>query len=415
MKRIGYLICACMLVCLMVGCSTEQTTETSTAILPTTEAAVTEVQETERWNDMNVFPGQIFGIITESGEDTVQVYKDNDPVGVIVVRSEDPETLRAEMGGMGQVVLQQLKPFNGKPVGFIVTYRGNDYTFYCYDDPVIRNDPAYTDKISRAGQVKLPFAPTEQEEALIRYMTTPQYTQEQIEKWISDGFTLEQWAEKIAVPADAVQLLNALQYRQKEHQDNMTFDDHSNHLTWGGIWNAETVFKNRSGNCGGTSNIMNALLSGDFDQQGYVQFSSNNGGHIFNYFVSNGIYVMCDFIGIYDENTYYPAETNAYIVYTCTDPNNFGQWYCSEGIFAPEFFNPESESYLYQLIMYPRDGTLFPKAYDKSGKETLFGNHIWDVYPKQHQEDIIILYEHEDYPARFVNVPTVEKWPKEIR
>lgn len=145
MKTLLNLLFVCSLLIAMTGCSAGKTVETipadtSATVIPVAEES--QPQENKeplvnlmvRWNNWNVYPGQIFGTVTDTGKDMVQVYKDNDPVGVIIVQSEDPELLRAEMGGMGQIVLQQLKPFEGKAVGFIVTYRGNNYTFYCYDD-----------------------------------------------------------------------------------------------------------------------------------------------------------------------------------------------------------------------------------------------------------------------------------------
>lgn len=265
-----------------------------------------------------------------------------------------------------------------------------------------------------------PSAPGTPEEKLVAYLTTPQYTKAQIDQWVAEGLTVTQWAEKIKVPADAVQMLNAINYRENEYNDNASFPDDTNQVYWAAMWNAREVFAHRSGNCGGTSNLMNFLLSGDFDQQGYVVFSNNTGGHIFNYFVSDGIYVMCDFIGIpnaciFGGGRTYSSDTDAYVVYVGTDVGAFGNWYRNEGFFANGFRNSDDEMYLYNLVLYRRDGSALPRARDMQGKETQFGNNIWDVYPEQYRDDYTILYEHEDYPIRFLSVPDPKTWPAEIR
>lgn len=282
------------------------------------------------------------------------------------------------------------------------------------------NNAKPTPQMPTPPSTPAPSTPSTPEEELVAYLTTPQYTREQIDQWVAEGLTLSQWAEKIRVPADAVQMLNAINYRETEYNDNVSFYDATNRLYWAGAWNAQTAFDHRSGNCAGTSNLINALLSDDFDQQGYVQFGNNTGGHIFNYFVSDGIYVFCDFIGIpgacvFGGGQTYPADTNAYIVYVGSSAEAFGKWYCQEGFFAEGFYDPNDEMYLYNMVLYSREGDSLPKGRDENRKETIFGNSIWDVHPKQYQDAFTILYEHEDYPIRFLSVPDPQTWPAEIR
>jgi len=280
------------------------------------------------------------------------------------------------------------------------------------EEPVV-SVPAVTPKPT-------PAAPSTPEETLLADLTTPQYTREQIDQWVAEGLTLEQWAEKITVPADVVQLLNAINYREKEYNDNVTFHDDALDVEWGSAWNAQTVFNYRSGNCTGTSNIVNALLSGDFDQQGYVESNGANGGHIFNYFVADGIYVFCDFVGIpgsagFGNGRTYAADTREYISYVASSPQEFGDWYLNDGYFSHEFDDANVEGYLYHLFMYPREGTKIPKGFDANSEQTKFGNCVWDVLPQQYQDGYSILYEREGHPIRFVPILDVSAWPKEIR
>ncbi len=258
---------------------------------------------------------------------------------------------------------------------------------------------------------------TAEEEAVV-YLTTPQYTEEQIAQWVAEDLTLDEWAEIIKVPADAVQMLYAMGYQTMLYNDNVTFRDNAAGIEWVAFWNAQEVFDHNSGNCAGVSNLMNYLLSGDLDEQGYVMFNANNGGHSFNYFKYNGIYVTCDFDGIpvkpmFYPDVHYPANTRDYIVYACTSTQDFGEWYRNEGFFADDFEDPNDECYLYDMWMFPREGSILPKGRDSESVRTPFD--VWDLLPEQYKDDFIILYEREGYPLRFRPIIPQDTWPAEVR
>lgn len=391
------------------------------------EKAEEPVNLSIHWGDSIILPGQVFGDITVSGADMVEVWKDNSPLGVFAVRSENPELLSVE-STMSRIQLKKLQSFEGETPGFTITYSGYDYTFYCNDDTWAEKPDVSTPDVSAPdaplepelpAKPAVPATPSTAEEKLVAYLTTPQYTKEQIDQWVAEGLTVEQWAEKIKVPADAIQMLNALNYRDVEHNDNVTFYD-SIGTEWGSAWNAQTVFDHRSGNCGGTSNIINALFVGDFDEQGYVEFNSANGGHIFNYFVSDSTYVFCDFVGIpgpysLGGERVCPPDAPWFVVYTASSPKEFGDWYRNEGFFAKEFADPNQEAYLYQLFMYPCTGVKHPKGRDNHSEQTKFNNPVWDILPEQYKDDYIILYEREGHPLRFCHIPDRKTWPSEIR
>ena len=52
------------------------------------------------------------------------------------------------------------------------------------------------------------------------------------------------------------------------------------------------TYEYMAGTCAGTSNLMNRLLAGDYEEQGYVQYL---GGHIFNYIKQDGYYTSATF------------------------------------------------------------------------------------------------------------------------
>lgn len=250
---------------------------------------------------------------------------------------------------------------------------------------------------------------SQEEREFLLYLTTPQYTQEQLEQWVSEDLTLEQWAEKITVPADAIAALKALGY-SVDHFDNVVFTQQG--TIWGGVWNAQKVFDMGGGRCGGTSHIINALLAGDFDEQGYVAYNGNNGGHIFNYFLKDGMYAMCDFVDLFAQTRLYiDQEDLAFVVYLGTDLQEFADNYMSR----PNHNDPEGSEYIYHLFMYAREGASYPKGKDAKSPPTKFNNWIIDVLPEEYREEYVFLYEREGYPIRYKPIQAPDSWPEVLR
>ena len=252
---------------------------------------------------------------------------------------------------------------------------------------------------------------SQQERDFLQYLITPQYTQEQLDQWASEDLTLDAWADRIKVPADAIAALNALGYGTMLYQDNEEISRH-NGIHWSGIWNAQKVFEMRSGNCGGTSHIMNALLSGDFDEQGYVEYNGNYGGHIYNYFVKDGVYALCDFVDLFTSDRTYIGEGKMdYIVYLGSDLQAFADSYMNER----GHNDPENSEYIYHLFMYPQEGVKHPKGFDSKSPATKFDNWVDDVLPEIFREDYVFLYEREGYPIRWKAIPDPATWPEILR
>lgn len=90
-----------------------------------------------RWRQNELYPGHIFGSISENGVDAVYVHINGEAVTDFTVRSEAPEFLEVGTMGSDRINLKRLKPFEGIPVGFTITYNGNDYTFYCADSTYV--------------------------------------------------------------------------------------------------------------------------------------------------------------------------------------------------------------------------------------------------------------------------------------
>ncbi len=66
--------------------------------------------------------------------------------------------------------------------------------------------------------------------------------------------------------------------------------------TWHFNYSAKQVFEQNKGNCGGTAALINYLLDGKYDENGYIGMVGPNhtGGHVINYLKHNGTYYVFD-------------------------------------------------------------------------------------------------------------------------
>ena len=118
----------------------------------------------------------------------------------------------------------------------------------------------------------------------------PQYSASEIQEMIDNDLSLDEVAEKISTPADLVQFLYRRGFRTGS--GSVTFDYGG--YNWSVNKTARTVFEQNAGNCGGGSNLANYILKGDTEEQGYVELSANEWGHVFNYFKIDGVYHYID-------------------------------------------------------------------------------------------------------------------------
>lgn len=68
--------------------------------------------------------------------------------------------------------------------------------------------------------------------------------------------------------------------------------------TWHSNTDGVTAIKANEGNCGATSNVVNYILKGDYQEVGYMNFSADagQGGHVFNYIKKDNKYYVIDFL-----------------------------------------------------------------------------------------------------------------------
>jgi len=254
-------------------------------------------------------------------------------------------------------------------------------------------------------------------EAGLDKLTEAEYTYEELEKMIQEDDTLDAYAEKLRTAEDIMRVLKIKHYADVKYKNSMVIQSRSPadySVEWAGNINAQTAFDRNSGSCGSTSHLMNYILRDDFDEQGYVQFVDAIGGHIFNYFVIDGLYYFCDFIGIPGTGEFrdYPDD-KYYIFYVTDDPFDFGDWYINESFFSEGFADENARKYLYFLCMYPYQGTRLVQG-TREHKTTKHGNSYWEIRSSEGKDIEIILFMREGYPLEYMNPPDKSLWPKEL-
>jgi len=253
-------------------------------------------------------------------------------------------------------------------------------------------------------------------EAGLDKLTEAEYSYEELKKMVREDDNLDAYAEKLRTAEDIVRVLKIKQYTYtKEGTMKVNARSSSDYrVMWYGNINAQEAFNRNGGSCAGTAHIVNYILRDDFEEQGYVQIVDAGGGHIFNYYVIDGLYYFCDFVGIpgTGEIKNY-ADDKYYIFYVTDDPFDFKEWYINDGFFSKGFADENSSSYLYFLCMYPYQGTRLIGG-TRNKHATKFDNSYWEVRSSEGKDIETILFMREGYPLEYMDPPDKSLWPKEL-
>ena len=232
----------------------------------------------------------------------------------------------------------------------------------------------------------------------------PQYSETEIKAMVADNLTLDEAADKLSTLADVVQYLYSRGYGLANGDVKFMASGYEWHVNR----SAQVVFDANAGNCGGGSNLLNYLLRGDYDEQGYVHEQGNMGGHVYNYFKNNGIYYFFDLTQIvYEKNTY--ANHN-YSIYATENPKEFSEHY----IFLDHKYRVKSDpSYLVLQYMYPCDGSHKSIA---DNFDLILQGPLANIVSREIEATITVLYTEEpQYAPIFVDAPTKDLWPAEAQ
>ena len=232
-----------------------------------------------------------------------------------------------------------------------------------------------------------------------------EYTDEEIQQLASAGLTLEEAADKLHYIEDAALFLRASGYRVDEDDAyflqgryvNFSLNPGCYIGDYGWSWGlpADYTYEYMAGTCRGTSNLMNRLLAGDYEEQGYVLYL---GCHIFNYIKQDGYYYFCDF-----PRSDVISNTHLdYMMCVCQDPLEFVEYYCTN-VF-PGWDDPEDDNYLVLMYLYPRDGKDSLPIGSSGAYDYLTGGRDCDVISSEVEDTVVILYERDWYHHSFMDV-----------
>lgn len=234
-------------------------------------------------------------------------------------------------------------------------------------------------------------------------MAPPRLTQAEIQTMISLNLSLDEVADIIATPADLVQYLYLKGYTGSNGDLQFPYGGY----TWSVNRSAKMIFEDNKGNCGGGSNLVNYILRGDFDTQGYVGETGNQGGHIYNYFEQDGMYYFFDLVQI----VRYGEYSKGYQIFSTANPQEFSDFYIERN---HQHEPSNSPTYLLLQFMFEYEGNHPPKGV--SHERTPLGFPYANILPKQFQDVTIILYVAPEVNGPvFIDAPGQHLWPKDAQ
>lgn len=161
-------------------------------------------------------------------------------------------------------------------------------------------------------------------------------------------------------------------------------------LVWHHNRPADSTIKFNAGNCGATSNMVNYLLHGDYDQVGFIHHTDNEGGHVYNYIMQNGKYYIIDFMQ-------YMVSDYTHFSYRIYELNSLQEWpqYCAE-VYCPN-------TKLKTVVGYTTMDNHLPVACVK--------NDRYIRYPKGCEIEILFDAPDDNYDIIFVDSPVrIPEW-----
>lgn len=225
-----------------------------------------------------------------------------------------------------------------------------------------------------------------------------QYDREEIRKMIDDGLTLEELAEQLSTIYDVQQFFLEAGIEFKGGDIKKTIGG----TRWHFNDSPQVVFQQNYGNCGSGSNLINFLLRGDYDEQGFFYYGATSSGHIFNYFRSGDRYYIFDWAN---------KLKDCFVVYAADSLEAFSDAYIS---FNHATESVKKEYHILLLYAYPYEGSHRPQG--DSNVKTPTGKPLMQIIPAEIQDTVKILYVEDDqYAPIFVEGPDISQWPKDAQ
>lgn len=234
-------------------------------------------------------------------------------------------------------------------------------------------------------------------EKIQQELGTSQYTRQEIRQMIDDGLTLEELAEKLTNVYEVQQffLEAGILFTGTDIKQNI------NGTLWHFSDSPAVVLRKNTGTCGSGSGLINYLLQGDYDEQGYFSYAANRSGHIFNYFRSGEKYYIWDWNWRRDD---------WFDLYRADSLEDFTDAYISMNQTTEE---PAGMHRILLLYAYPYEGNILPLG---DGATTALGAPAMHKISNEIEDIVRILYvDSERYAPVFVECPPVDQWPADAQ
>lgn len=231
--------------------------------------------------------------------------------------------------------------------------------------------------------------------ALPASMGTAQYTKSELQAMVDANLSLDEAADKLHTYDDVMHYL----YLRGYHPDDLG----PVAFRWNGQSicinrSAWSVFRDNHAGCGGTSNLINYLLRGDYDEQGYILESYVKQGHIYNYFRKGTTYYVVDFTKIMGAGDFAAAGYKAF-----------------EGSSLQEFSDTHIAENHNKYSATENDHTILLYSFrqDDGPHCAMRGYHFDEV--SENYRDVVTQLFSEGLQVKFADLPSQASWPTDAQ
>lgn len=196
----------------------------------------------------------------------------------------------------------------------------------------------------------------------------------EIRKLADSDAPLDEISERISTLADCLKFLSYKGFSYDEVPMKMEYHQG---FAWNYLDDLEVIFGRNYGACGCGSTLINYILTGDYDQQGYVMEVNAIDRHIYNWILADGVYYFVDWVS--QELTY--GNSSGYNVYAVRDPQVYSAYKIK---MSKE--NPEGNE-IYLQYLYTRDGSVMPIGIQRQILPYA------RILPSDTRDNVMLLYE----------------------
>lgn len=302
--------------------------------------------------------------------DGTPLYLGNDPASFYKgYHIEDIESLKpGESGIFANSISYQFLDFNQRETIFVYRDKeGNPHykTFFFHLEQAL----THTEYLGMPSGLKILLGETGME-----VLGDRKLSDYEIKVMAESDLSLDEVAEKISTLADCMKFLS---YKGFSYDEVPMKTKYHQGFAWNYLDDAEEIFARNYGACGCGSTLINYILTGDYEQQGYVMEVNAIDRHIYNWFFEDGVYYFVDWVS--QELLY--ENTTGYNIYATKDPQVYSDY-------KVKMSRENSEgNEIYLQYLYERDGSVMPIGIQRTIMPyTRF-------VPSSTQDDITLLYE----------------------